>query len=112
MSFIKGITVKLFEKTQTGVDAFNNPVFEGTPVDVDNVIVSPVEAKDVIDTLTLTGKKAVYELCIPKGDTHNWEDCRVDFFGQSFRVFGAPKEYIEENIPLEWNKKYKVEQYG
>ena len=70
-----------------------------------------VTAKDIVDALQLYGKKAVYEICIPKGDAHTWEDCRVDFFGESFRVFGIGKEYIDANIPLDWNKKYKVERY-
>lgn len=112
MSLIKGITVTLYQRTQTGIDELNNPIYAETPVNVDNVLVYPTEDKNVIDTLELDGKKAVYELCIPKGDTHTWEDCRVDFFGKSFHVFGAGKEYIEANIPLDWNKKFKVEYYG
>ena len=111
MSMINGITVTLYEQTQTGTDGFNNPVFAEVPVEVGNVLVYPTEDKDIVDALQLYGKKAVYEICIPKGDTHTWEDCRVDFFGKSFRVFGMGKEYIEENLPLLWNKKYKVEAY-
>lgn len=112
MSIIKGITVKLYQRTQTGVDRIGNPVFDETPVDVDNVLVYPTEDTNIINDLQLYGKKSVYEICIPKGDTHTWEDCRVDFFGKSFRVFGAGKEYIESNLPLDWNKKYRVEYYG
>ena len=46
-----------------------------------------------------------------KGDTHDWAGCRVDFFGQSFRVFGPSQQYIESLVPLDWNKKVKVERY-
>lgn len=111
MSLINGITVTLYERRQNGVDGFNNPVFVEMPVNIDNVLVYPTEDKDIIDALQLYGKKAVYEICIPKGDEHAWEDCRVDFFGESFRVFGAGKEYIDSNVPLSWNKKFKVERY-
>jgi hypothetical protein len=111
MSLINGITVTLYERTQTGVDGFNNPVYAETAVDVDNVLVYPTEDRDIVDAMQLYGKKAVYEICIPKGDEQEWEDCRVDFFGNSFRVFGTGKEYIEANVPLEWNKKYMVERY-
>ena len=111
MSLIKGITVTLYTQTQSGKDGFGNPIYTEKAVEVPNVLVNPVEDKDIVDALTLYGKKAVYELCIPKGDTHTWEDCRVDFFGQSFRVFGMGREYIADNVPLEWNKKYKVECY-
>ena len=111
MSMINGIAVTLYQHTQTGTDGFNNPIYQDIPVTVENVLVYPTEDNDIVDALQLYGKKAVYELCIPKSDTHTWEDCRVDFFGESFRVFGAGKEYIDSNVPLEWNKKYKVERY-
>ena len=106
---IHGIDVTLYERTQTGADAFGAPTWEETPVTVKNVLVAPVDAQEVLDTLNLTGKRAVYQLGIPKGDTHNWEDCRVDFFGQSFRVIGPVIEGIEELIPLSWNRKVQVE---
>ena len=60
----------------------------------------------------LFGKKAVYTLAIPKGDTHKWEDSVVEFFGHKWKTFGFPIEGIESNIPLDWNKKVMVERYG
>lgn len=109
---IKGITVTLYERTQTGTDAFNAPTYTETPVAVKNVLVSPVTDEDVTDALNLYGKRAEYELCLPKGDAHDWKDCRVDFLGQSYRVFGKGKQWIEENVPGPWNKKVLVEAYG
>lgn len=110
--FLKGIPVTLYARTQTGTDAFNAPVYTETPVTVENVLVTPASADAVIGDLQLYGKRSVYELCLPKGDTHDWTDCRVDFFGQSFRVFGPVQEYIASLVPLDWNKKVKVERYG
>ena len=111
-SLIKGITVTLYELTEVGSDAFGAPIYTEAPVQVKNVLVAPVAAADVVNDLQLYGKRAEYELCIPKGDTHRWEGCRVEFFGQSWRVFGPPLEYIEALVPLDWNRKVKVEQYG
>lgn len=111
-SLIQGITVRLFERTQTGVDAFNHPVYDEQAVDVENVLVSPVSSDDAVDETQLNGKRIVYELCIPKGDTHNWQDRRVEFFGQMWRTFGFPQQWIEANVPLDWNTKIKVERYG
>lgn len=111
-AFLHGIPVTLYERTQTGTDAFNAPIYSETPVTVENVLVSPVSAEAVVGELQLYGKRAVYELCLPKGDAHDWEDCRVDFFGQRFRVFGPAQELIESLTPLDWNKKVKVERYG
>lgn len=106
---IKGITVTLYTVTQTGVDAFNRPVYAETAVPVENVLVAPLSDEEVLETLNLTGKKAKYQLGIPKGDAHDWENRKVRFFGEDFRVIGHPTEGIESMIPLGWNKKVKVE---
>lgn len=111
-SMIKGIPVVLYERKKTGVDAFNAPVYEEIPVTVKNVLVSPADPADVVNDLQLHGKRAEYTLCLPKGDTHNWNGCAVEFFGQRWRVFGFASEYIEANLPLDWNRKVKVERYG
>ena len=109
---IKGITVQLSERTETGLDQFNNPVYTETMVDVENILVSPASSNDIIDSTTLYGKKAIYTLAIPKEDDHVWEDQKVIFFGQTWHVFGFEIEGIEANIPLSWNKKVMVERYG
>lgn len=110
-ALIKGITVTLYERTQTGTDAFGAPVYTQAPVQVENVLVAPTAAAEVVDDLQLYGRRAEYELCLPKGDAHDWEGCRVDFFGQSWRVIGPAVGYIEPLLPLPWNRKVKVERY-
>lgn len=109
---IEGMTVVLVSKVQIGTDPFNRPIYEYVDEDVDNVLVAPASTDDIATSQDLTGKKAVYTLAIPKGDTHNWEDATVKFFGQKWKAFGIPLEGIEENIPLDWNKKVMVERYG
>lgn len=112
MTLIKGITVVLYERTQNGEDAFGHPVYEENEVSVENVLVYPASVSEILDMQNLTGKKAVYNLAIPKGDTHTWQDNRVEFFGTSWRVIGFPQMGIEENVPLDWNQKWMVERYG
>lgn len=111
MAMIKGITVVLVSKVQTGTDAFNRPIYEYKEENVDNVLVASATSDDIATSQDLTGKKAVYTLAIPKGDTHNWFDVSVRFFGQEWHTFGYPLEGIEANIPLDWNKKVMVERY-
>jgi len=53
----------------------------------------------------------VYTLAIPKGDTHDWENQVIEFWGKTWKSFGMPLEGIESNIPLAWNKKVTVERY-
>lgn len=111
MGMIKGITIKLYEKTKTGEDAFGHPIFEETPVELNNVLVAPVTSEAIITDQDLQGKREVYQLAIPKGDTHEWRNRKVEFFGKTFRTVNIPEEGIEDLIPLDWNKKVKVERY-
>lgn len=109
---IRGITVILHEKAKIGEDEFNNPVFEEILVEVENVLVAPASSTDIAESMDLYGKKAVYNIAIPKGDNNNWEDTVVEFFGEKWRTFGFQVEGIEDMIPLYWNKTIKVERYG
>ena len=112
MAKIKGITVTLINKIETGKDPFGKPIYEDVEILVENVLVSPTSTDDIVNQLNLTGKKAIYTLAIPKGDTNIWEDQEVRFFNDRWRVFGMELEGIENLIPLDWNKKVMVERYG
>lgn len=111
MTMIKGITIKLWSKEQTGVDGFGAPVYEEVSEDIENVLIGEPATSDVVDVLDLYGKRLAYTLAIPKGDTHEWENKRVSFFDEDFQTIGKPMQGIEANIPLDWNKKVMVERY-
>lgn len=108
---IQGITITLIDKIKIGTDPFNQPIYEDKEVLVDNVLIRPTDTEDIVNQLSLTGKKAVYTLGIPKGDTHDWRDKEVIFFNQRWKTFGLPTEGIDHLIPLSWNKKVMVERY-
>lgn len=109
---IRGIDVILYRKQQNGEDAFGAPVFEEKPEAVHNVLVGEPTAEDLVNELQLYGKRLAYTLALPKGDTHDWHDVTVEFFGQRFRTYGDVTEGIEAMIPLRWNRKVKVERDG
>ena len=111
MARIKGITVTLIEHLQTGTDPFGAPIYVDKETPVKNVLVSPTSSEDIVNTLELTGRKAVYTLAIPKGDTHEWAGQEVRFFGERWRVFGEPLRGIDHLLPLDWNLKVTVERY-
>lgn len=111
MGLIKGITVTLVDKVATGKDPLGKIIYTYQETPVDNVLIAPVTASDVVNQVNLTGSTAQYVLGIPKGDTHDWENKEVRFFNQRWRTFGIPLEGIEALIPLEWNKKVMVERY-
>ena len=108
---IKGITVTLLEETSTGLDPFGQSIKKQSAIEVANVLVSPTEAKDVVEHAQLYGKKAVYTLGIPKGDTNHWEDREVMIFDKKYRTFGPVVEGIEALVPTAWHRKVMVERY-
>jgi len=114
---MKGTTVTLYEKVETGKDPLGNPIYEETPIEVGDVLIGEPTTDDVDTSISLFSKKITYMLGIPKGDTHNWVDKHVswvDSYGHTFhvRTFGYPITGIEANIPTRWHQKIRCEQYG
>lgn len=107
---IKGVTVVLHERTISGYDPFENPIYRTEDVSVDNVLWNVSSADDLIDTARLEGTQELYTLCIPKGDEHVWLENTVTFNEKTFHCY-AENEGIESLIPLGWNKKVLVERY-
>lgn len=112
MQRIRGVSVSLTVKTPDGVDALGCARYTETSVQVDNVLIAPVSAQEATETQNLTGRRAVYELHIPKGDAHVWEDTTVSFWGDVWRTIGPVKEYHEHLTPGPWNRSIQVERYG
>lgn len=110
-SRLRGITVTLYDKQKVGTDAFNQPVYEEIPVDVENVLIGEPTSEDVAETFNMTGKHIAYSLAIPKGDTHVWTNRKVSFWGGKYRTIGEPVQGIDSLVPLSWNKKIRVEKY-
>ena len=109
---MRGITVTLYDRTQTGTDALNRPEYKETAVQVDNVLVAPTSVVEVLDKNNLDGRRGDYVMAIPKGDTHDWTSGKkVNFLGKDWRIIDMPEEGIEWLIPLAWNKKVRVERY-
>ena len=114
---MRGQTVTLYEKTQTGVDSFNRPIYEEAPVLVENVLIGEPSTDDITSSTDIYGKRIVFMLGIPKGDQHNWQDRKVswtDAYGTVITVhtFGFPITGVEANIPGPWHKKVRCEVYG
>lgn len=91
---IKGMDILLHEKD--GAEVISN-VLVGEP--------TSAEMTDLADNDSMI----TYLLAIPKGDTHDWIDSKVEFFGETFRTLGYPLQGIEANMPLSWHKKVRVE---
>lgn len=109
---MRGMTVQLVVKTQTGTDPFGAPIYSEELVNIDDVLVGQPSTDDYVATLEVTGKHIAYVLGIPKGDDHDWINTDVIIWGERFRTIGLPQTGIQENIPLRWKANVKVERYG
>lgn len=104
--------INLVVKTETGTDEFGAPIYTEELVPVDDCLVGQPTSDDMANALSLYGKKIEFTIGIPKGDTHDWTDAEVEFFGARFRTVGYPETGIQANIPLRWGQNIKVERYG
>lgn len=76
---------------------------------VSNVLVGNSVTSGVIDMAQNSGPMQTFTLAIPKGDTHDWNNRIVEFWGFKYRTVGVPLQGIEENIPLSWHKQVNVQ---
>ena len=107
---IHGIPIVLYNRTYSHTDGFNRPVYTETETEtIENVLIEPLSDAEILETLNLTGRRAVYRLCLPKGDAHDWTDRTVEFYGEKWHTIGTVQEWIEDMVPLEWNRKIRVE---
>jgi hypothetical protein len=109
---MKGMTVQLVKKTQTGTDPFGAPIETEELIDVPDCLVGQPSTDEISATMEMYGKQIAYVVGVPKGDENTWVDTDVIIWGERFRTIGYPMTGIQENIPLRWGKNVKVERYG
>lgn len=109
---MKTETVLLHVKTMSGVDGMNNPVYDDLTVEVSGVLIGQPTTEEVTSSIALYGKRLSFVLALPKGDTHDWTDTEVEFWGRKFRTYGDVMEGIEANVPTPWHRKVMVERFG
>lgn len=109
---MRGITVTLYARAQSGTDPFGAPVYTETAEQVENVLVGQPTTDDITTSTDLHGRRIDYMLGIPKGDTHDWTDARVswtDAYGRTIvcKTFGFPITGVEHLIPTPWHMKVR-----
>lgn len=108
---IKGETVILIDRTETGKNPFGEPIYAETQTAVNNVVIGNPSTDDVVSELDLSGKRIAFVLGIPKTDTNDWKDKVILIRGERFKSFGFPLTQTAANVPGAWNTQVKVERY-
>ena len=103
-----GQSVVLTVRTETGRDTFNNPIYALSTETVDNVLIGQPTGEEAQSSIDLYGKRCEVMLGIPKGDTHDWEDTTVTFWGRTWDTIGPTIMGIEANVPTPWHRKIRA----
>lgn len=111
---LKGETIILYNIAGTALNEFNEEVTtEEVPEEVHNVLWNTTSVDDIVDSENMYGKASKITICIPKGDSHVWENRKIYIpkLKRFFRVYSKGYIGIESLIPLDWNAKYYCEEY-
>ena len=96
------VLVSFFEEGKR--DAHNNPdPGHGDPIAVDNVLVAPAAASDVIDSVRPDGRLIRYTLYFPKTFTDDLTKALVKVRDDTLPVVGSPRPWCPDMTPGQWN---------
>ena len=108
---IKGVTVTVGTPSSESTDRLGNPVVTFTSSTVDNVLVVPGATSD-LEAARPAGVQVAYTLHFPKSFTGSLEGCEVTLpapWAGTYRVVGAPGQYMDANTPTAWHMPVEVE---
>lgn len=110
---MRGETVSVEYKTESGRDRYNSPIYETAIKEVNNVLVAPGDVDQATQTLNRPeGVDVQYTLYFPKTyDGEMLERQRIFVRGKWLRVIGYPDRFDDINCPTEWNMVVKVSDY-
>ena len=106
---LHGVDIYYIRKIEVGRDPLNTPIYEENPEPVHDVLIGPSTSSEATESGDLTGRREQCQIGIPKGDTHDWTNCTVEFWGKRWRSIGFPERGIEDMVPTRWHQKVTVE---
>lgn len=107
---MRGETVIVQRREQTGTDAFNEPIYGWTETAVEDVLTSPGSRSDLNDSNRPDGVLVAWTLHMPKSFTGSLRGCLVKVRDDEPRaVIGDPQPYMNINTPGRWNRPVELE---
>lgn len=92
-----------------GISVTLTPAGSSQAITISNVLVGEPSTEDLTDRASFFDIRTLYTLAIPKGDANDWVNGTVVFYGKTWHVVGEPTEGLDHLIPLQWNRKVRVE---
>jgi hypothetical protein len=108
---IRGTTVTVTLRADSEPDrlGITEPAY-ADPVNVANVVIAPGDTEDM-DVRHPDGVEVAYTLHFPKTFDADLRGALVTFWGETFRVVGAPSHYMRENVRGPWYMPVGVERF-
>lgn len=107
---MRGETVIVRRKSETGTDPGGNPITETTEEAVENVLTSPGPRDDVDDSQRPEGVTVAWTLHMPKLFTGSLRGAEIKVRDDEFRrVVGSPQRYMSSLTPGPWNMPVELE---
>lgn len=101
---MKGETVTVLTRTQTGVDEGNNPTYEQSARNVSDVLVSPSDNADSSDAIRPDGVEIVLTALFPRTYAGSLRGSDVRVRGDLYHVVGDPIAVDGGMRPTRWNR--------
>lgn len=108
---IKGASVIVHSPIPGAVDRFGNATETWEQFTVDDVLISPGATSD-LEASRPEGVRVAYTLHFPKSFIGSLEGCKVTLpapYSGTYRVIGAPMQYMDANCPTRWHMPVEVE---
>ena len=109
---MKTITLTFNKEAKTGVDGFNNPVYEIRPIVVPDCLIAPItEPLSYREEEALSQSREQVRIHLPKSFDGDVSHSSVEWNGKTFRIDDDSVQFMNENCPTKWNRYFRAEVY-
>ena len=98
LGLMRTVAVTVTRREQTGIDAFNDPVYKDVDEDVPGVMPQPGATADLAAERP-DGVTVDMTFHFPRGYSKSLRGCLVTYGGRRYEVVGDPQPYLLEMTP-------------
>lgn len=107
---MKGITIEFTHREASGTDAFNNPTYTETQVEVEDCLVAPItEPATAREQQAMEQSRDQVRVHFPKTFTDSLAHASFVWGGKTFVLDSDSVPFMNENTPTRWNRYVRAE---